>query len=129
MAISPVLWICIVFILLVGIGTLIQLIVNLVTSDKLQEIKESKSKLFHIISQFLLSFTCIVAGIGIIEGDYNDGRIYGVMLYIISIGMISYSFLNSAGNFYDDKKWLFFVSSLVVVILAIIFCVLFFIYL
>ena len=89
---------------------------------KNQNIPEGKTALFfHVFSEFLMAFTCILSGIMMLRKTP-----YAKPVNLLALGMVIYSVLNAAGYYggKGDLAMLFlfsvlFVLTLVVAILSL----------
>ncbi|MBY9000086.1 MAG: hypothetical protein KGD64_04165 [Candidatus Heimdallarchaeota archaeon] len=72
---------------------------SLKSSPKL--IENPKERLFHVIAEFFISTLAIIAGIGIFyEQDW------GIYLFFIAFGALTYACINAIGIYSKKKLWL-----------------------
>jgi hypothetical protein len=71
--------------------------------------------LFHWIAEFITAFILIVAVIGLILGST-----WGLTAYLVAMGMLIYTAINSSGFFAQQHKWSMVGVFAVILILAVI---------
>ena len=71
--------------------------------------------IFHWTAEFTTAFILIVAGIGLILGST-----WGLTVYLVAMGMLIYTAINSTGFFAQQRKWSMVGVFAVILILAVI---------
>jgi hypothetical protein len=99
-----------------NIVSFIMQIRSLFLEEKKKELKEKKYGYFVFTGLVLTALLGIISGIGLLFPN----QIFGYYMFFIVAGMIIYSYLNYAGVTYDDKNWIMFTVSIVVIIFTMI---------
>ena len=71
--------------------------------------------IFHWTAEFITAFILIAGGIGLLLE-----RSWGMTVYLIAMGMLIYTVLNSPGFFAQQRKWPMVGIFAVILILAIV---------
>ncbi len=93
---------------------------DLLTQEKRKEFNESKSQYFLYVALILTAILGIICGIGLLF----PYQIFGYYLFFIVSGMMIYSYISYAGkiyeNLYENKNWIMFVVTILVITLIMI---------
>ena len=116
MALFVLVYVCSLFMIGRNVISLATKIKDLLTKEKRLEFNESKSQYFLYAALILTAVLGIICGIGLLFPN----QIFGYYLFIIVSGMMIYSYISYAGKTFEDKKWIMFVVSILVIILIII---------
>jgi 4-hydroxybenzoate polyprenyltransferase len=99
-----------------NIISLITKIIDLTKKEKRVEFNKEKSLYFVYSALILTAVAGIISGIGLLF----ENQIFGYYMFFIVSGMMIYSYLTYAGKTYEDKNWIMFVVSIIVIILIMI---------
>jgi hypothetical protein len=84
--------------------------------DYRKELQKSKQALFVFIALCLTALLGIACGISILFPNI----IFGFYLYFVVSGMMIYSYITYDGKCYDEKNWIMFVVSFIVIVVIIV---------
>jgi 4-hydroxybenzoate polyprenyltransferase len=99
-----------------NIISLITKIMDLLTEEKRMEFNKAKSMYFLYGALIFTAVLGIVCGIGLLFPN----QIFGYYLFFIVSGMMIYSYISYVGKTHENKNWIMFVVSILVIILIII---------
>ena len=91
-----------IYLLVVGISILGMWTMILISEEIDEGLKEFS---FHLFSEFLLAFLCIISALRLL---CEDGQ-KGLFLSMAAHGMLIYSVLNAAGYYAERGEWAFLV--------------------
>ena len=69
---------------------------------------------FHLVAEFLLAIVILVGGIGLLAG-----RGWARTVYLVGLGMVVYSVINSPGYFAQRGEWLLVAMFMVLLVLSV----------
>lgn len=74
---------------------------------------------FHMVAEFLLAVVILVGGIGMLAG-----RGWARTVYLVGLGMVVYSVVNSPGYFAQRGEWPLVAMFMVLLVLSVVAAVL-----
>ena len=106
------------FAVLVGLSMIAIWIMLLITNQVSELVTSPLTITFHLIAEFVTGISLIVGGIAL-YGKY----VLGVKIYLVSLGMLLYTVINSSGYYAQRGDWSFVFMFGVIFVLAVICCV------
>jgi len=110
-----------IFAIIVGAGMVAQWAINIV-GNRIPRLEDDPvsgrglfDMIFHWVAEFLTAFVLIAAGVGLILESA-----WGVSVFLVGIGMLIYTAINSPGFFAQQRKWSMVGMFIVILILAVL---------
>ena len=110
-----------IFAIVIGVAMIIQWLINII-GNRIPRLEDDPvsgrglyDMIFHWTAEFITAFALIAAGIGLILEST-----WGVTVYLIAMGMLMYTAINSPGFFAQQRKWPMVFMFGVILIMAVI---------
>ncbi|MHA1198653.1 MAG: hypothetical protein ACTSQF_04800 [Candidatus Heimdallarchaeaceae archaeon] len=97
-----------IFVISAGLVTSLLWIVVMIKKIEYKFIEKKYERMFHIIAEFVMSLTAIVAGIALLFEQP-----WGIPLFYLAMGLILYALVNAIG-IYKEKKYKLLVLTLII---------------
>ncbi len=94
----------------ISAGAITALLWIIVVAKKLDYkfVEKKYERIFHIIAEFVMSITAIIAGIALLLAQS-----WGIPLFYLAMGLILYALVNAIG-IYKEKKYKLLVMTLII---------------
>ena len=102
-----------IYALCVGVLMLAQWVIFLLTGNVPELQSAPWSIAFHLVAEILTAIMLIISGIMLLKRHPR-----GKQIFLLSVGMVVYAMINSAGHFAQSKDWIFLVMFGVLLVLA-----------
>lgn len=115
MALLAIIYVCSIFMIGRNVISLITKIIDLLKKEKRMELNEAKSQYFIYAALIFTAVAGITCGIGLLF----ENQAFGIYMFPIVSGMMIYSYITYLGKTYEDKNWIMFVVSIIVILLIL----------